>query len=72
MPKQYTNIYQWCKNHLGQTLNSKHRELWEKAGKLVISNNKLNIEIWECDNTQIMIHTHDSGCFELIQVALKG
>jgi hypothetical protein len=72
MTNEYTNLYEWCKSRLGQTLDNKHRKVWEQAGKLIISNNKLNIEIWECDNTLIMIHIHDSDCFELIQVALRG
>ena len=45
MTNEYTNFYDWCDNRLGQTLDNKHRELWEKAGKLIISIHNMNIQV---------------------------
>ena len=45
MTNEFTNLYDWCDNHQGKTLDNKHKELWEKAGKLVISILKAEISL---------------------------
>ena len=68
MTEQYTNIYQWGETHLGQTLDNRHRKVWEHAGKLLVTVPKGNLEVWECDNTLITIRTYATGCFKLLDV----
>lgn len=65
---EYTNLYDWCDNRLGQTLDNKHRKLWEEAGKLILSIHNMNIQVWECDNCLITIRTYATGCFKLLDV----
>lgn len=45
MTNEYTNLYDWCDNRLGQTLDNKHRKLWEEAGKLILSIHNMNIQV---------------------------
>ena len=34
---EYTNLYDWCDNRLGQTLDNRHRNMWEEAVKLILT-----------------------------------
>lgn len=68
MTNEYTNLYDWCDNRLGQTLDNKHRKLWEEAGKLLVTIPQGNLEVWECDNTLITIRTYATGCFKLLDI----
>lgn len=68
MTEQYTNIYQWGESHLGQTLDNRHRKVWEEAGKLLVSVPINNIEIWECDNCIITIRTYSTKSFKLLDI----
>lgn len=65
---EYTNLYDWCDNHQGQTLDNKHKELWKEVGKLILSIHNMNIQVWECDNTLITIRTYATGCFKILDV----
>lgn len=42
---EYTNLYGWCDNRLGQTLDNRHRNMWEEAGKLILSIHNMNIQV---------------------------
>lgn len=65
---KYTNIFQWGEANLGKTLDNKHREVWEHAGKLLVTIPQGNLEVWECDNCLITIRTYATGCFRLLDI----
>lgn len=68
MTNEYTNLYDWCNNRLGQTLDNKHRKLWEEAGKLLVTIPQGNLEVWECDGCLITIRTYATKSFKLLDI----
>lgn len=52
MTNEYTNLYDWCDSRQGQTLDNRHKSMWEEAGKLILSIHNMNIEIKESEFEQ--------------------
>lgn len=64
----YTNIFRWGEERLGKTLDNRHRQVWEEAGKLLVTIPQGNLEVWECDGCLITIRTYATGCFKLLDI----
>lgn len=64
----YTNIFQWGEANLGKTLDNRHRQVWEEAGKLLVTIPQGNLEVWECDGCLITIRTYATKSFKLLDI----